>query len=519
MMSLSQMVRSMALHRQNQLATVYADRSRTWLQWLADIQRLAGGLQALGMAAGDRCAIVSLNTDRYLDAIFANAWAGGITVPINTRLEPGEVAYILDHAEVCFVFVDEACAPLLAAAIDQSEQSPTVIAMEPGTQFADVQSLIDSHAPIEDAGRCDDDVASILYTGGTTGRSKGVMLTHAGHVIHSMAMWSGRVTDFPNMRFLHTAPMFHAADIEFAYGVTAIGGTHYIVPRFEPGEFIESVARWRITDSLLVPTMIQMTLAHEAMATTDLTCLKRLWYGGAPIAEAVLRKFKAALPTCGPVQLYGQTEACPIITCLEVEDHDLDGPHPERLRSCGRAIQGCEVRIAGPDGAELPTGEVGEILARSGTIMAGYWRDPEQTASTIRDGWLHTGDAGYMDEEGYVFITDRIKDMIISGGENVYSTEVEQAIYAIDGVAQCAVIGLPDEKWGERVHAVIVPGAGKALDADTVRNALKGQLAGFKIPRSMEFREGPLPTSGAGKILKRVLRDQAREVAGDAVQG
>jgi long-chain acyl-CoA synthetase len=305
--------------------------------------------------------------------------------------------------------------------------------------------------------------------------------------------------------------MFHIADAEFIYGVTTLGGAHYSIPKYEPGAFLEAVERWRITDVVLVPTMIQMLLDHPNLATTDTSSLQRLWYGGSPLAEQTIVRLMAALPKVSPIQLYGQTESAPILTTLEAADHNPPPEHRRRLRAAGRPLPGCEIAIVDENDRPLPAGEVGEIVARSGTLMLGYWQDEEQTAQALKGGWLHTGDAGYMDDDGYVFVTDRFKDMIISGGENIYSVEVEQAIYAYPGVAQCAVIGLADERWGEAVHAVMVPQPGHEIDLGELRAALREKLAGYKIPQSFEIRYEPLPISGAGKILKRELRRQAEE--------
>jgi len=513
MMSVTQ-----AMHRNLQMrgevpAIVGDHGERSWRQWASDIARLASGLIANGLSEGGRVAIISHNSDRYLDLVYGVAWAGGVVVPVNTRLSPPEVAYILGHADASFVFTDEASSSLAVAAIDQARIGTTLAAMEPNIDGAklDIDSLIQNHSPCVDVGRRDQDISGIFYTGGTTGRSKGVMLSHANHSIHSLAMWAGRGIDPAGLRYLHAAPMFHIADAEFIYGVTTLGGCHYSIPRFEPGAFLQAVERWQTTDVVLVPTMIQMLLDHPSLAGTNTSSLQRLWYGGSPLAEQTILRLMAALPQVSPVQLYGQTESGPILTVLEAADHNPPPEHRGRRRSAGRPLPGCQVAIVDENGAPLADGEVGEIVARSGTIMLGYWQDEAQTSEALKDGWLHTGDAGYMDEHGYVYVTDRFKDMIISGGENVYSIEVEQAIYAQPGIAQCAVIGLSDERWGEAIHAVIVPQPGCKIDLGELRTNLREKLAGYKLPQSFEIRDQPLPVSGAGKILKRELRRQAEE--------
>lgn len=506
MMSVSQLLAGMARQRGNADATVFGTRRRSWSQWLHDVQCLAGGLRAIGLESGDRVAILAFNSDRYLDALFATAWAGGVVVPVNTRLHPTEIAFILRHAGARFAFVGAEMAEVAERALAQSEHSIPIIDLEADAGAMNVAALIAGNGPVEDAGRHDDDLSGIFYTGGTTGTPKGVMLGHAGHVVHSLALWCGVVSDLAGIRYLHAAPMFHAADMEFVYGVTAAGGAHYALPRFDPAEFIAAVERWGITDAVLVPTMIQMVMEHPSFAPKRMKSLTRLWYGGAPTPLPVIQRIAAELPGCELIQLYGQTESGPIITRLEGRDHRAD--NPQRLRSAGRAVPGCEVRILGPNATSLPAGEIGEIAVRSGTTMLGYWNEPAQTAEALSGGWLHTGDAGYLDEDGYLFITDRFKDMIISGGENVYSIEVEQAIMACDGIRQCAVIGLPDPRWGERVHAIVVPHEDQGIDIPAIQARLKQRLAAYKIPRDIEVRTSPLPLSGAGKILKRVLRDE-----------
>jgi long-chain acyl-CoA synthetase len=279
-----------------------------------------------------------------------------------------------------------------------------------------------------------------------------------------------------------------------------------VIPRFEAAACARALQDNRITDILLVPTMIQMLLDHLEQERYELDALARLYYGASPIPEATLLRLFDALPGCRPVQLYGQTEAAPMLTVLEGRYHVKDGPDAGRLRSAGRAIPCIELKIVDAEDREVPRGTVGEIIARGPNVMLGYWQLPEQTAQTLRDGWLHTGDAAYMDDDGFIYISDRLKDMIISGGENVYSTEVEQALYLHPAVAQCAVIGVPDERWGERVHAVVVPKPGAERDALALIAHCRSLIADFKCPRSIDFRDEPLPMSGAGKILKTELR-------------
>jgi acyl-CoA synthetase (AMP-forming)/AMP-acid ligase II len=374
-----------------------------------------------------------------------------------------------------------------------------------------LETLLAQHPPLADRGRRGDDVASIFFTGGTSGRSKGVMLTHHNHSYNGLGMWA-TLGQAQNIRYLHAPPMFHIADALFVHAVTLVGGLHVILPRFDAAAVIETIANQAITDVYLVPTMILRFLDALEDAPRDLPSLQRIYYGAMPMPEATMRRLMAVLPHAGPVQLYGQTEAGPVLTLLLPKDHDLSGA-TRHLRSAGTPMPGTDIRIVAPDGQELPSGEVGEIVGRCGNLMAGYWEDEAQTQAALRGGWLHTGDGGYLDSDGFLYVVDRIKDMIISGGENIYSVEVERAITLHPAVAQCAVVGVPDPVWGERVHAVLVLQPGAELDIEALRDHCRQHIAGYKMPRSLEFRDA-VPLSGPGKILKRVLRDEAVQRGG-----
>ncbi|TFH67063.1 MAG: fatty-acid--CoA ligase, partial [Gemmatimonadales bacterium] len=310
----------------------------------------------------------------------------------------------------------------------------------------------------------------------------------------------------PSDILLHAAPMFHIADGFLCMASATHGVKSVILPTFDPTMVLRSMQDDGITQTLLVPTMIGMVVNHPEVERYDLSGVQRVLYGASPMPERVIVRAMEVMPTTEFVQAYGQTETSPILTILESEYHVTSGPKAGRLRSAGRALPGVDISIQDPDGNEVPRTTVGEVCARGDNIMLGYWKLPEATREAFRGGWLHTGDGGYMDEEGFVFIVDRVKDMIISGGENVYSAEVENAVYQHAAVAECAVIGIPHDAWGEQVHAIIrlKPGA-SATEAELVDHC-HGLIAGFKCPRSVEFREDALPLSGAGKILKRELR-------------
>jgi long-chain acyl-CoA synthetase len=300
--------------------------------------------------------------------------------------------------------------------------------------------------------------------------------------------------------------MFHLADAAAIVGINIVGGTHAIVPFFTPENLVKAVEKERVTALVLVPTMFGMLRDYLVDHPADLTSVLQIKYGASAISETLLRDAMAMFPNAEFMQAYGQTELSPCATILEPRFHKENANGKSYLRSAGRAVFGVDVRIVDEDMQECTPGAVGEIAVRSPGAMLGYWNQPELTARTIVNGWLRTGDAGYMDEEGFVYLVDRVKDMIVSGGENVYSAEVENALSAHDGVAECAVIGVPDDKWGERVHAIVRLKPGATATPDDLIAHCKTLIAGYKCPRSAEIRSEPLPLSGAGKILKVELR-------------
>jgi long-chain acyl-CoA synthetase len=306
--------------------------------------------------------------------------------------------------------------------------------------------------------------------------------------------------------YLHAAPMFHLANGAAMYSLLLSGGSNVIIRAFAPEAVMAAVQNEHVTDVLLVPTMIQMLVDHPALGSYDLSSLKHIAYGASPISEAVLGRATAALPKVEFTQAYGMTELSPIATLLHWKEHIGDSRAKGRHRGAGRATLGCEVSIVDAEQKRVPYGTVGEIVVRGDNVMMGYWERPEETARAVIDGWMHTGDGGYMDEEGFIYVVDRVKDMIISGGENIYSVEVENAVAQHPAVAQCAVIGIPDERWGEQVHAVVVTKSGAKVSANELIEFTKTLIAGYKCPRSVEISENPLPLSGAGKVLKRELR-------------
>ncbi len=306
-------------------------------------------------------------------------------------------------------------------------------------------------------------------------------------------------------RILSAAPLFHLAAIGMWIAGNVAGSTHVMVQSFTPRGVAQAISDRRVTDVLLVPTMIQMLVDHDEIAAFDFTSLRNLIYGASPISEALVERAKKVFPATGFTQAYGMTELGPAATLLTASDHEK----PELQRSGGRALPHVEVRVVDTDGAELPAGEIGEVVVRGYNVMLGYWKRPDDTAAAIRNGWMHTGDMARMDVHGYLFIIDRLKDMIITGGENVYSAEVENALASHPAVAALAVIGVPDDRWGERVHAFVVLRLGRASTEESLREHCRARIAGYKVPRSIEFVPG-LPISGAGKVLKRELRQRYR---------
>jgi acyl-CoA synthetase (AMP-forming)/AMP-acid ligase II len=490
--------------RPDGVATICGDRVRTHAESIDRIARLAGGLRDLGLGDGGRVAVLSLNSDRYHEALAATLWAGGVVVPVNLRWSVAEIAESLVEVDARLLVVDDAFAGSVAGirAAHPRLQHVLHAGDAPAPDGAvGLDELVARSAPVADADRGGDDLAAVFYTGGTTGRSKGVMLSHDNLMTSTLGTLGTESFISPDGVYLHAAPMFHIADLTAWLGQLVRGGTHVFIPAFEPVAVLTAIAEHGVTDVLLVPTMIQMLVDHPRTEDFDLTSLRRVLYGASPMSEGVLDRALKTLPDAAFTQFYGMTELSPLATGLGAADHE----DPVRRRSAGRALPHTEVRIVGPDDVELPRGEVGEIVVRGDNVMLGYWDRPAETAEALRGGWMHTGDGGYMDADGYVYIADRIKDMIISGGENVYSAEVESVLTQHPGVATCAVIGIPDEKWGERVHAVVVPAAGTTPTIGELRDFCADRIAGYKTPKSMELIDA-LPLSGAGKVLKVELR-------------
>jgi acyl-CoA synthetase (AMP-forming)/AMP-acid ligase II len=508
-MHITQGLKRAVLVNGNGIATIDGDRQQTWHEFAHRIARLAGALISLGLKEDDRVAMLALNSDRHLEYYFATIWAGGIFVPLNTRLAPAEIGTILTDADAHILVVDDVLQLQLNSILDHTTTTiKHIIFAGDGKPLADLiqhEAFINGADPVPDANRGGDDIATIIYTGGTMGLPKGVMLTHTNTVANALSTLAIMYDGEP-WTYLHTAPMFHIADSQWNTGVTMQGGTHVFTKKFVPEDMLALIAQHQITHTALVPTMINMLCNVPNAKEYDVSSLRKVNFGGSSIAPAVIKRARKLFSTCQFIQGYGQTETSPNIGMLLDKYNTDEGVFAGKIESAGQPVFSMEVRIIDLNDEEVPRGTVGEITTRGPHVMAGYWNKPEETAYALRGGWMHTGDVGYLDEDGFIFIVDRLKDMIISGGENIYSTEVEHVIYQHTAVSDCAVIGIPHEKWGESVHAIVVPKPGFDLTEEEIINYCRQHIAGYKCPRSVDIQLDPLPISGAGKILKKNLR-------------
>lgn len=491
------------------LATVYGDRRHSYREFVSRVARLAGGLKKLGLKEADRVAILSLNSDRYTEAIYATFWAGGVINPVNIRWSPAEIIYSLDDCDSTFLIVDDAFSAMIGPLREGSKSLRTVIYAgdkETPAGTHNFETLMRDHQETEDALRSNDDLAAVMYTGGTTGKPKGVMLSHTN--LFSNSLGSQAVAHMPLRSVtLHAAPTFHVAGTGLILQAVARHSTNVIIPMFEPKAVLEAIQNEKVIETFLVPTMLRMVLAHPEFSDYDLSGLQHMMYGASPMDSTLLNRARKAMPQAGFLQAYGMTELSPTVTILTKDWHTNEGFESGKMNSAGRPLPMVEVRIVDADDNPVSPGTQGEIVARGPVVMQGYWNKPEQTAQALRNGWMHTGDAGYMDEDGFVYVVDRLKDMIVTGGENVYSAEVEEAMLQMPGVAQCAVIGVPDEDWGERVHATVVLQEGQDLSLENLMAHCRTLIANYKIPRSLDIRD-ELPLSPAGKLLKYKLREE-----------
>jgi len=468
------------------MALVSNARRSTFRELDARVRRVAGALTRHGFKAGDRLALLLPNEADYIELVYACAWLGVVAVPLNTRLSAVEIDRVLTDANPRGLIRHSS---LPVPTVQVSWQM--VLDQDP----LDIQSdsipdpIYDPHA-----------ILALIYTSGTTGRPKGVEMRHSNILVnvYHTNFW------FPleeGAVHLHAAPIFHIADFPFMFAAPAAGACQVTIPKFNPQSFCERVERERVTHTVLVPTMINMLTQLPDLKNYDLTSLKHLGYGGSPMVPELVHRTRQVLPNVKLVQVYGLSEAG-FLTGLLDHEHTED-----KLTSCGRPCLGIDVRVVDPTGKEVETGQTGELVARGANIMHSYWNKPEETKLAFRNGFFRTGDIGYQDANGYFYIRDRLKDMIVTGGENVYSGEVEAVIYTHPAVREVAVFGIPDPKWGELVMACVVLKPGETLSADELTAYCRRSLANYKIPRRVEFSDTELPKSGSGKILKRVLRE------------
>lgn len=462
-------------------------------------RRIVAMLAAHGVTKGDRIAWLGKNARHYFELFYAAARAGVVMVPIGWRLAAPEIAYILGDTGAKALFIDHDFDELAALSCRQMQSPPEVI----DTPTAMMEIAAAPADEFEPAGP--DDAVLQLYTSGTTGNPKGAVLTNRNLFALRMPAeeagqpWSKWDED---EAILVCMPCAHIGGTGLGIMAVAAGIRGIVQAEFTPLGVLEAFEQG-ITRLFIVPAALQMVIHHPRAKTTDFSAVKYVMYGAAPIPLDLLREAVQTMPDAGFLQCYGMTETTGTIAMLPPDDHVLDGN--QRMRSAGKAVPGTELRVVGEDGQELPRGEVGELIVKSPSNMAGYWNLPDATSSALIDGWMHTGDAAYMDEDGYVYIQDRMKDMIISGGENVYPAQVESAIYGHPAVAEVAVIGVPDDTWGEAVKACVVPKPGADLDPNDIIAWTRERLAGFKVPKSIDVID-VLPRNASGKILRRELR-------------
>lgn len=481
---------------------------RTWQEFAERVARLAGALVDHGLEPGDRVAMLAYNGPCYVEYYFAVLWAGGVIAPVNVRWSLDEKEHCLVDSGAKILLADHAHWDEARALRARCGSLSCLVALDPadeGGDAPDYERLILNARPLADRQRSGADLAALFYTGGTTGRAKGVMLSHDNFIANSMTALVNLGIREDSVH-LHVAPLFHLAGGSRLFTITVAAGTHAVVPRFEPRLFLDSIERFGVTVTVVVPSMLNALLNEADFDSYDLSSLRLLSYGASPMPKRLLRDAMERLPGVAFLQSYGMTELSPVATMLEPQFHVFDGPNAGKITSAGRAVFNADVTIQDADGKPLPVGEVGEICVRGPMVMQGYWGQPELTAEALRGGWMHTGDAGYMDDDGFVFLVDRLKDMIVTGGENVYSAAVEHVIYTHPAIHECAVIGVPSEQWGEAVHAIVVAKSGVELDEDDLRAHCRRHLAGFECPKTFEVRDGELPKSGPGKILKSELR-------------
>jgi O-succinylbenzoate-CoA ligase len=496
--TLSALARQQGAARPDKLLFEHQDKQITYAEFDARVERVAQALRADGIARGTRIGFLGKNHPAYFELLFGAARAGLVMVPLNWRLAPDELRWIARDARISVVFAQEAFADVFET------QMPPVIWIEAG--YEAWRDAANARAPATDGEA--DDIAVQLYTSGTTGRPKGAQLTHRNLLcfrtlpLEEQPDWNRFTEDDVGLLVM---PVFHIGGTGFGVQTIAAGASALITSEFDADQIMEAIANKGLSKLFVVPTALRMLVNHPRAAATDYARIRTILYGASPIPLDLLRD-AMALFKCGFVQMYGMTETTGTVCVLLPEDHDPDGN--ERMLSAGRAMKNVEIAIRDEDGLLLPVGEIGEICVRSPTVMAGYWNRPKETAEVLsEDGWFRTGDAGYLDEAGYLFLKDRMKDMIVSGGENVYPAEVERVLGEHPDIAEVAVIGVPSKKWGEEVMAVLVSAKSPPAPDDEIIAWARTRLAGYKLPKQICYL-ADLPRGSTGKVLRRELRRQ-----------
>ena len=485
-------------------AIVFNDESVSFSELTARAWQVGNGLLAMGVPRQQRVAHLAKNSPEFFEIFFGGAATGIATAGLNWRLAGPEIEQLLNYTGNEVLFVGKDFYGTVEAIEANLKSVRHIIAIDGGhDRWPDYRTWREAQSParpqVELHG--DDDIL-LLYTSGTTGLPKGVQLTNAGYAATFDAFVDNDILAVePEAVFINVMPLFHVGGINLTVIPLLRGASFHLFREFDPTRVLDTLEREGITNALFVPAMIQMLLQEPRVRERDYSRLRQMYYGASPISEAVLIEAVEVFG-CAFMQLYGATENYGLISKLAPEDHD---PERNLLRSCGKPVAGAQVKIVDGAGNEVPTGEVGEILLHCDWIMKSYWQKPDATAETVIDGWYHTGDAACLDEQGYLFIKDRVKDMIITGGENVYPAEVENALHSHPDVLDVAVIGVPDAKWGEAIKAVVVLAPGAEATADDIIAYARTRIAGFKAPKSIDFIDA-LPRNPSGKILRRELR-------------
>ena len=495
MSTFAEIIREHAAERPNASALSFEDQTWTFAQLHARSSRAANALIAEGVKAGDRVAVLTKNRAEYFELIFACGKVGAILVGLNWRLAAAEIAAIVEDARPSLAFVG----PEEQRMLNEFPRRVVVL----GAEYDDWRDA----ASAEDPGHVGtpEDVILLLYTSGTTGLPKGVMLTNEG--MSFTRRLAEEAWDMgPHSVNLVAMPMFHIGGCGYGSSTMMAGGHTVLMREVNPAKAVELIARHRVTHTFFVPTVVQSILQVPGIETADLSSMRLLMYGASPIGDVLLRRALDLLK-CNFMQAYGMTESSGTVVVLNPIDHDPGGPRADLLRACGRVLPWVELRVIDPNTlADAGVGKVGEIWLRSRMVMKGYWNKPDATREAItEDGWFRTGDAAFLDEDGYVFMFDRFKDMIISGGENIYPAEVENALIAHPAVQEVGVIGVPHERWGETPMAVVVLKAGRAIEGHELIEFTRERLARYKCPTAVIFADA-LPHNASGKLLKREMR-------------